>query len=95
METKELAEFAVQQTIERMSQCVIGILERPDDTRKALERHLPWLAQYINFDKRINTGVVSKGNLSNETVAQIETVSQYERHVYKVANQLLDVQMSL
>ena len=41
------AEHVVEQTIKRMSQCVIGILERPEDTKRVLKAYLPWLGDII------------------------------------------------
>lgn len=92
--SRDIAEWAVQQTIQRASQCVIGILERPEDTLRLLRYYLPWLAEHVTFEERINGGRVSKGSLPNATVDAIRRVSHYERHVYDVANQLMDAQLA-
>ena len=88
-----MADFAVKQTVERMSQCVVGILERPEDTLKALQHYLPWLAEYVHLDQKHNGGMVHKGNLTQATIQSIEHVSRYERQVYDAANKLLDEQI--
>jgi hypothetical protein len=91
---KSISEYAVQQTLERMSNCVIGILERPNETIQNLNRYLPWLGEHIYFGVHNNTGGIKKGDLSREILNAIDKVSTYERFVYDIANQLLDKQLA-
>ena len=91
---KSISEYAVQQTIERMSNCVIGVLERPNDTIQNLNNYLPWLGEHTHLEVYNNTGGVKKGQLSKETLNAIHRVSRYERFVYDIANQLLDKQLA-
>jgi hypothetical protein len=88
------AEHAVEQTIKRMSQCVVGILERPEDTQTVLQAYLPWLGDIIQFQRHMNRGKVAKKNLTQTHEDDIKRVSQYESQVYNVANQLLDAQLA-
>ncbi|KAL3910198.1 MAG: hypothetical protein SGARI_002241 [Bacillariaceae sp.] len=54
----------VQETIQRSSQCIIGILERPNETNQLLQYYLPWLADFIEFTSP--SKLVQGNNTQNE-----------------------------
>eukprot|EP00977_Amphora_coffeiformis_P021647 scaffold9676_cov200-Amphora_coffeaeformis.AAC.4 len=84
---------AMNQTIKRVSQCIVGVLERCEDTKKALEKHLPWFAPYFICEERLNTGKVKKEGLNSNQTKVIEELAVSEIEMYKIANKLLDIQM--
>jgi len=88
-----IAELALNQTVERAGQCVVGILERCADTKLVIEKHLPFFAPYFSCDHQENTGKVEKGALSDDHLAILQELGRFEIRAYEQANLLLDAQI--
>jgi hypothetical protein len=89
----EVIENAMIQTVQRASKCIVGIMERCNDTQKAIQKYLPFIAPFFKCEEHKNVGKVKKGNLTGEQIHAIEQVAVYEAQVYQLANQMLDAQI--
>eukprot|EP00519_Triparma_laevis_P013223 CAMPEP_0182491614 /NCGR_PEP_ID=MMETSP1321-20130603/974_1 /TAXON_ID=91990 /ORGANISM="Bolidomonas sp., Strain RCC1657" /LENGTH=139 /DNA_ID=CAMNT_0024693901 /DNA_START=609 /DNA_END=1028 /DNA_ORIENTATION=+ len=90
-----IAELAMSQTIERSGTCVVAILERCEDSKIAIAKYLPFLAEFYACDSQyVNEGKVGKGELSEEQIGVIKDVGKFEFLAYEQANLMLDEQMS-
>ncbi|CAB9510293.1 expressed unknown protein [Seminavis robusta] len=94
----DMANHATKQTLSRIADhCVVGVVERCNDTRAAIVKYIPFLEPYINEcsggGERLNSGVVSKGELDEEQLEVLRELSWYEDEVYQEANRILDAQV--
>eukprot|EP00593_Proboscia_inermis_P013327 CAMPEP_0171316226 /NCGR_PEP_ID=MMETSP0816-20121228/71306_1 /TAXON_ID=420281 /ORGANISM="Proboscia inermis, Strain CCAP1064/1" /LENGTH=137 /DNA_ID=CAMNT_0011807951 /DNA_START=138 /DNA_END=548 /DNA_ORIENTATION=- len=92
---EDIANIALNQTIERAGKCVVGILERCDDTKEVIASYLPFLAPYFKCSNHHQKGKVPKGDLDDDQVDAVLKLAKYEQRVYKQANIMLDTQLRL
>ena len=85
----------VAEIVQRLSNCVVGILERCNDTMANIRRHLPWLVPHYHCDLQMihaattrDTGTLSAG-LSRVILRQ----NAVDETVYHFANELLNKQL--
>jgi hypothetical protein len=90
LQDKVIAKHATRQTILRSSHCVVGVLERCNDTKAAIEHYLPFLAGSFHCGGGANQGSVSKGDLNEEQLEVLRELTKYEQLAYKAANLRLD-----
>ena len=49
----------LEQALEHMGRCTVGVLERCNDTRRAVEAAFPWLAPFELCERHVNVGGVA------------------------------------
>lgn len=89
----------LEQTLEHLAEhCVVGVLERCEDTKTSLDFFFPWLAS----DFRCGSGEVHKNGFRGKKevptpaeLAEIKRQNQLEIMAYDVANRLLDAQLEV
>jgi len=84
---------ALRQTITRAGTCIVGIMERCDDTQKALMKHMPSVAPFFRCSLHRKRGRVKKGTLDGKQSEAVAEAAKYEAEIYKLANKILDLQM--
>ena len=94
----------VSEVLGRLSTCVIGILERCNDTMANVHKHLPWLAPHYHCSKRIaNKGTTELGacqpTTNGESTRAREQIvlrqNAVDETAYAFANELLDLQLKV
>ena len=74
--------------------CVVGILERCQDTKDSLEFYFPWLKGTFNCGVHLNQqGKIGRLNATSEQICEIKRQNQLEYMIYDVAHWLLDAQL--
>mmetsp|Transcript_2496 Transcript_2496/g.3446 ORF Transcript_2496/g.3446 Transcript_2496/m.3446 type:complete len:328 (-) Transcript_2496:209-1192(-) len=85
-------EFVLNETLNHMSRCVIGVLERCEDTAKAVSYFLPW---FKSFSCKVH---MNKNRLDKTIYPKMEDELRRQNHldvvVYELANKLLDAQVA-
>ena len=81
--------------MERAGKCVVGVLERCEDTKLAISRHIPFFAPFFNCAaNKLNSGEIERGKLTDDHVHVLRNLGRYEITAYEVANLMLDEQIS-
>jgi len=90
-----VAPALLTETLEHMQQCVVGVLERCDDTMEAVRGLLPWFSSY-NCSELSRVGKIrpAKEHVKDDVGKEIARQNALDESVYKVANALLDAQLS-
>ena len=92
------ATAALLSTLEHMQQCVIGVMERCEETKLVLDFYLPWLGRNFKCSAtHLNVGKVSSRSnlLSEEQIAEVKRLNELEVMTYTVANAMLDKQLDV
>lgn len=84
----------LQETLEHMQHCVVGVMERCEDTQKAVRGFFPWFSTFDCADTKNQTGTVPHDPASDEVQKEIQRQNVLEMSVYKVANAMLDAQLA-
>lgn len=76
--------------------CVVGVLERCEDTKASVEFFFPWLAASFDCGVHLNGHSGSAhSELTRAEEAEIKRQNQLEYMAYDVANRLLDAQLEV
>ena len=81
--------------------CVVGVMERCEDTKASVEFFFPWLAESFDCGMHYRPGGLWKGggsahsDLTRAQEAEIKRQNQLEYMAYDVANRLLDAQLEV
>lgn len=76
--------------------CVVGVLERCEDTKASVEFFFPWLAASFDCGVHLNGHSGSAhSDLTRAEEAEIKRQNQLEYMAYDVANRLLDAQLEV
>ena len=91
------AAATLERTLAHLTEhCVVGVLERCEDTKASVEFFFPWLA--ASFDCGVHLwkrGGSAHSDLTRAEEAEIKRQNQLEYMAYDVANRLLDAQLEV
>ena len=95
--TARASREALRETLEALSTCEVGLLERCDDTRTVVHAAFPWLREHFECaPARIERrGALRPHALDEGVVAEIRRQNALELEVYRVAGHLLDALVAL
>ena len=93
-------------TLEHMQRCVVGVLERCDETAEALAHFVPFLSGHFNCSLVLNRGPPSSTPgaadrasppeaLGDAQRAVVERENALEIRLYAAANAMLDAQLEV
>lgn len=94
------APFMLQSALRNMGQCVVGVLERCEDTADVMRATFPWLPR-LPCDTRANVyGAKMERSGSNRTLdagveREVRRQNGLEESAYHFANAMLDAHLTL
>lgn len=94
------APFMLQSALRNMRQCVVGVLERCEDTADVMRAAFPWLPR-LPCDTRANVyGAKMERGGSNRTLdagveREVRMQNRLEESAYRFANAMLDAHLTL
>lgn len=87
------APVLLEETLHHMQKCVVGVVERCDDTMRAVHAYFPWFKDFDCKRTQERKGQVKPHKMSSDVEAEIGRQNMLEQSVYEVANALLDAQL--
>jgi len=84
----------LQETLEHMQHCVVGVLDRCEETQKVVHGFFPWFSSFNCKETKNQTSEVPHDPASPEVQKEIQRQNVLEMSVYKVANAMLDAQLA-
>lgn len=91
--SSSMAPVLLEETLGHMQQCVVGVLERCEDTMRAVRGYFPWFSNFDCKNFRERQGKIKKSTLSPAIEAEVARQNMLEESVYEVGNALLDAQL--
>ena len=95
------AAATLERTLAHLTEhCVVGVMERCEDTKASVEFFFPWLAASFDCGVHLWEGLWKGGgsahsDLTRAQEAEIKRQNQLEYMAYDVANRLLDAQLEV
>jgi hypothetical protein len=85
--------YILDDTLQNMKHCVLGISERCEETAEAIKHHYPWFSSF-NCSVVLNRGEISSTKpIPSNIQAEVEKQNALEILAYRFANEVLDVQL--
>ena len=96
----DVATDALFKTLEHAGRCVVGVLERCDDTAEVLAHFQPWAAAVAGSECAHDATMLQRGSTARAGLdaAQVDAVRRenaLEVHAYAAANAMLDAQLAV
>ena len=91
------AAATLERTLAHLTEhCVVGVMERCEDTKASVEFFFPWLAASFDCGVHLNKYSGSAhSDLTRSEEAEIKHQNRLEYMAYDVANRLLDAQLEV
>mmetsp|Transcript_85668 Transcript_85668/g.156038 ORF Transcript_85668/g.156038 Transcript_85668/m.156038 type:complete len:420 (+) Transcript_85668:53-1312(+) len=89
-----MAPMLLEETLDHMQRCVVGVLERCEDTEKAVHGFFPWFSSFDCKNSKLRQGAIPHAQVKPEVQKEIERQNALDLSVYEVANAMLDAQLA-
>lgn len=82
-------------TLEHMDMCVVGVVERCDETRRVVRHYFPWFVDFrCDIKERVSKRSSHPESFRPDVIAEVKRQNALEVLAYEAANSMLDAQLA-